>query len=55
LSSDWKDAAGRSLLPSQGFVANLKLLVTGDSSVAESELTPEDDPDSHRGFEVGSW
>lgn len=35
LEWDWKDGEGGSLHPSQGFVADLKLLVTRDSPVAK--------------------
>jgi hypothetical protein len=46
LEGDWKDPVGGSLLPSQGFVADLKLSVTCGSPLVEPELAPEDDPNS---------
>jgi hypothetical protein len=50
LEGDWKDPSGGSLLPTQGFVADLKLLVTGDSPVVEPELAPEDNPTASEGW-----
>jgi hypothetical protein len=41
--NDWKEGKARSLLLDPDFIADLKLLITSDSSVVEPELTPEND------------